>query len=637
MTKVLSDTLKFQIIEKVFDMPQYQSELKKMVANIHANSQAAKNEATVATQFEMLLYSFIQTNLNLHILPEKEIAVDTEIHITKGRIDSRIGALVIEYKHHTKLKSKKQQQSATKQIKYYLKSLSKGQKGVISGLITDGLNVQFISLDESGKFSESLFSPLSDKYLDRIIRNIVLLYKTALTPDNLVKNFCNDKIAKELSTTLFDALKNNITGRSQMLFNEWKALFKLAHDDTSKQTAIKARRKSLEEAFDIEFPANDNDTEYMALFALQTAYAIIIKVVAYKVISTISPEVETLPFSAISNRDSDALRSRLARLEDGDIFRELGFGNLLEGDFFAWYSTPEQWSDAIFNSVRQVFVILAEYEEHQMFDGELTIQDLFKDLYMGIIPDKVRHSLGEFYTPPWLADNVIAHGQNLINKDDWSALDPCCGSGTFLTTLIKRCLDSTGNLSNSDKLQNILRRVKGMDLNPLAVLSSRINYFINISPLIEGGVVFEIPVYLGDASYVPQRIKIDGVSCLEYKIATLKGDLEIIIPVSATSDSLRFSQAMTMIEAHISNLDEDGVSQELFDIIDDNDKKDNVIKNIKLLSRSLVDLERNDWNGIWARIITNFLTTANMGKFDLVVGNPPWIDWKNLPINYRER
>jgi len=198
-------------------------------------------------------------------------------------------------------------------------------------------------------------------------------------------------------------------------------------------------------------------------------------------------------------------------------------------------------------------------------------------------------------------------------------------------------LDTTDDLSNSEKLQSILKRVKGMDLNPLAVLSSRINYFINISPLIEDGVAFEIPVYLGDASYVPQRIKVDDISCLEYKIATLKGDLEIIIPVSATSDPLLFSQAMTMIEVHISNLDEDAVSQELFNIIDDNDKKDNVIKNIEHLSQSLVDLERNDWNGIWARIITNFLTTANMGKFDLVVGNPPWIDWKNLPINYRER
>lgn len=31
------------------------------------------------------------------------------------------------------------------------------------------------------------------------------------------------------------------------------------------------------------------------------------------------------------------------------------------------------------------------------------------------------------------------------------------------------------------------------------------------------------------------------------------------------------------------------------------------------------------------------MTTGNIGEFDLVVGNPPWIDWKNLPTNYRER
>ena len=42
------------------------------------------------------------------------------------------------------------------------------------------------------------------------------------------------------------------------------------------------------------------------------------------------------------------------------------------------------------------------------------------------------------------------------------------------------------------KLKNVLSRVKGIDLNPLAVLTTRINYFINISPLIENDDVFEI-------------------------------------------------------------------------------------------------------------------------------------------------
>ena len=38
-----------------------------------------------------------------------------------------------------------------------------------------------------------------------------------------------------------------------------------------------------------------------------------------------------------------------------------------------------------------------------------------------------------------------------------------------------------------------------------------------------------------------------------------------------------------------------------------------------------------------ARILSNFLTTACLGRFAAVIGNPPWIDWKNLPAGYRER
>ena len=58
---------------------------------------------------------------------------------------------------------------------------------------------------------------------------------------------------------------------------------------------------------------------------------------------------------------------------------------------------------------------------------------------------------------------------------------------------------------------------------------------------------------------------------------------------------------------------------------------------IAQLSKSLVELEEKEWNGIWARILSNYLTTANMGKFDIIVGNPPWVDWKSLPSGYRER
>jgi type I restriction-modification system DNA methylase subunit len=115
---------------------------------------------------------------------------------------------------------------------------------------------------------------------------------------------------------------------------------------------------------------------------------------------------------------------------------------------------------------------------------------------MHVIPDKVRHSLGEFYTPPWLADNLVNRAIELAEKDNWKALDPCCGSGTFVTVLIRLVLEKMHGKQRKTKLKAVLDRVRGIDLNPLAVLTARINYFINISHLIEDDDEIEIPIYL---------------------------------------------------------------------------------------------------------------------------------------------
>jgi hypothetical protein len=40
---------------------------------------------------------------------------------------------------------------------------------------------------------------------------------------------------------------------------------------------------------------------------------------------------------------------------------------------------------------------------------------------------------------------------------------------------------------------------------------------------------------------------------------------------------------------------------------------------------------------VWPRILRNQFMPALMGSFDVVVGNPPWVNWQSLPAEYRER
>ena len=78
----------------------------------------------------------------------------------------------------------------------------------------------------------------------------------------------------------------------------------------------------------------DTEDEYLALFALQTAYAIVIKVIAYKLISQIRFDESLISFDRSMQMESEQLRVQFSRLENGAIFREYGMTNLLEGDFF---------------------------------------------------------------------------------------------------------------------------------------------------------------------------------------------------------------------------------------------------------------------------------------------------------------
>jgi len=644
MNKEIRNKLRLKQIESIIQMPEYNELLRDVCEEIISGSKVADNEATIVHIFEFELFSFIKESLGLKYIPEKEKNVNTERHISTGRIDSKtgridskIGALVIEFKHTSKLKSEEHKSKASFQIINYLKGLNQKHGLDYLGIITDGIQCKIITI-ENGVINEGAFEKLASKHIDKIIKCIVLLDKVALTPENLVKDFCDSdtSLSKNLTLCLYNTLKNKPTGRSLMLFNEWKELFRLAHDDSSKQKAIEERKKSLEEV--IGEKLKNNEEEYLSLYAIQTTYAIIVKIIAFKVISKIRFNKSWMDFNILSESNFETLRIQMSSLEEGAIFRSLGIGNLLEGDFFAWYCSSNQWNDEIGEFIQEIFKILTQYEDKALFQSGENVQDLFRELFMKIIPEKVRHSLGEFYTPSWLADNLIRESINLSSiKRNWTALDPCSGSGTFITILIKYVLNETKDLSNKERLEEVLRRVKAIDLNPLAVLTTRINYFINISHLISTEDEFEIPVYLGDSSYVPSRIEIDGIECLNYSIKTIKGYINIDLPKSAVSNPVLFSQTMTSIEQDILNLDPTSIQEKIESIIPESDLTIEIRAKITSLAEQFVDLERNEWNGIWARIVTNFLTTANLGKFDFIVGNPPWIDWKNLPMGYRER
>ena len=94
----------------------------------------------------------------------------------------------------------------------------------------------------------------------------------------------------------------------------------------------------------------------------------------------------------------------MKEIEDGGRFRTLGIVNFLEGDFFGWYINI--WNEEIYNSIVKVLRVFDEYNYSTINLDEVNSRDLLKKLYNYLLPRKLRHALGEYYSPDWLAQRT---------------------------------------------------------------------------------------------------------------------------------------------------------------------------------------------------------------------------------------
>lgn len=62
---------------------------------------------------------------------------------------------------------------------------------------------------------------------------------------------------------------------------------------------------------------------------------------------------------------------------------------------------------------------------------------------------------------------------------------------------------------------------------------------------------------------------------------------------------------------------------------------ENGASTLEELFSTLSKLEEQGKNGIWARFLKNAFAPVFVGRFDYVVGNPPWVGWESLSAQYR--
>ena len=634
-TNKQKSALKEKLIFTALASKELLENLEEAALEINAGASKTATEASIAGYFERILYAELR-DIGIKFHPEKEVYVHGIRHSGKGRTDARLGAVVIEYKKPSRLKTDKLIAAANKQLADYMKTLTDKEHSTIYGFLTDGRKCCELVMNNEVLASSSPVQKLTGSVLLRLTKSIVSLDLAALSTENLIRDFCGleqQGMIFETARVLFKVLTEKAAPKTKMLRSEWEEIFRLGHNDRSQQKRIEERRKSLSEVFRV--PLGSSEDEYRGLFCLHTAYALVVKLVAYRVVEELGFKKKMVSWSDLTQTTDLVLRTFCAELEDGVLFRKIGILNLLEGDFFSWYTDKGQWNSEIGDSIRGIVTVLGRYEQTaNLFSSEGAV-DLFRELYEATIPQPVRSSFGEFYTPRWLAQAVI---DAATPKGRWRLLDPCSGSGTFIIAAIELLRRENAELDRDSLLTEVLDRVVAFDLNPLAVMTTRVNYFIHIAELIGENVrEFVIPVFLGDASNTPRISKYAGVECVSFRLSTLKDPIEVTLPLSLVKQTTNFVKLMLNYEAAVKSTKQKKAVSILLNALEREKENQQIVELIDTFTARLIELERNGWNGIWARILMNLLTTVAIPRFSVIVGNPPWIDWKNLPEGYREK
>ncbi len=502
-------------------------------------AEKAANEEELRIGVEKLLEPTLQ-RLGIAAQPRYERQIRRTVLTAPGRADALYGQAIIEYEPPGKLSTQQGISSTRRQLEHYLQGIAGiGRQREpalrrMAGIGLDGYSIFFLRyrgdrpppaeqhkpmpqttqlplvVEEPSKGTFSFIGPypITEESINEFLLHLRALHRRPLTAEELAREFGpTGDMAHEVVNALYSRLTDCLTTpenrfpRVETLYEEWKRIFGIVYG----QELVKAQRDAqvLARLYHItEF----TDLKPL-LFAVHTYYALFMKLLAAELLSLqqgalLASIAEQLP--ALSG---ELLRDRIEQMEKGTWFEAQGIRNFLEADFFGWYLSA--WNADIEKAIRRLARALAEYEPATATLAPEATRDLLKKLYENLVPKELRHDLGEYYTPDWLAELVLNEVGYNGDPDD-RLLDPACGSGTFLVLAIRRILDHAQDSlawrtrGDPELVAQILENTVGFDLNPLAVIAARTNYLLALGPKARHLAGKDLPVYLCDSILTPQ-------------------------------------------------------------------------------------------------------------------------------------
>lgn len=555
-------------------------------------SGGVRSEATIQADVRMLL---LDDELGL---AEDDLDVQLETQVGRGRrIDVEVGCTVIEVKRS--LASSTSVEQAAEQLAGYvqLRAAEKGQRYV--GVITDG-RLWIAYHEVEGVLAEATrhtaaTGQAGGQELLRWLEGVLATKKGVRpTPGEI-----SDRLGAQSSSHELD----------------YSTLLALYRDSQDLPTVVLKRdlwASLLRSALGTQFSNSDE------LFLEHTLLVNSAEIIAHLVLGLDAEELSP------------------ATLLSGDRFAVAGLHGVVDRDFFDWVLEVPGGEGFVTSLARRL----------ARFDWSEVEHDVLKVLYESVIKPETRKSLGEYYTPDWLARKIVE--EVVIDPLDQRVLDPSCGSGTFVFYAVRRYLTAAeqAGVSLKDAMSMVSSRVMGIDLHPVAVALARVTYLLALgrhrlnAP--DRGVL-SVPVYLGDSLGWDQRE--DLMSLDQLVIPTEVGD-------QLLSGDLRFGDHL-LKDAHVFDSLVDSLVDEAGRAAGKTTRQlsQGTIRRLALDEADLPDLNANfvrlkelheaGRNHIWSYYIRNVSRPAwlarDENRVDVLVGNPPWLSYRHMTSTMQTR
>lgn len=310
----------------------------------------------------------------------------------------------------------------------------------------------------------------------------------------------------------------------------------------------------------------------------------------------------------------------------GRALAEVGILGAVESDFFDWLLLEEEGRDLVARIARQV-------RRFRLHDLEV---DVLKALYESLIDPAQRHDLGEYYTPDWLAARIV---RTAVDRPlEQRVLDPACGSGTFLFHAIRRLLAAAKDAgwAPARAVREAAQRIRGLDVHPVAVIIARVTWLLALGPAVrerEGELA--VPVYLGDAL----QWNLERIGGVEEVLLPVPGEGPLYIPAAVAGDQERFEAVLRIFaEAQDTGEEPERVRARLARLpaLAPRDLEELLRTYERLLSLARADRDR-----IWPFVLRNLVRPVWLSRpeqrADVVVGNPPWVTYRYLSPDLKDR